>query len=76
MIGPWGGGHQAWKVRSYLLSCIGAVPWGWGKTDSIGTADTLLQTGLGVKAPISIGHGSIHHSKPQSMTQGRTLCSI
>lgn len=49
---PWGGGHDAWKVGGKMFACIGAVMLGVSvKTDSIETAEILIDMGLGVKAP-------------------------
>jgi predicted DNA-binding protein (MmcQ/YjbR family) len=49
---PWGGGHDAWKVGGKMFACIGAVMPGVSvKTDSIETAQMLIDAGLGVKAP-------------------------
>ncbi|MDA4847640.1 MmcQ/YjbR family DNA-binding protein [Hoeflea poritis] len=49
---PWGGGHDAWKVGGKTFACIGAVTPGVSvKTDSIETAQMLIDAGVGVKAP-------------------------
>src|SRR5262249_32550906 len=49
---PWGGGHDAWKVGGKMFACIGAVMPGVSvKTDSIETAQMLIDLGVGVKAP-------------------------
>jgi predicted DNA-binding protein (MmcQ/YjbR family) len=49
---PWGGGHDAWKVGGKMFACIGAVMPGVSvKTDSVETAEMLIETGIGVKAP-------------------------
>lgn len=49
---PWGGGHDAWKVGGKMFACIGAVMPGVSvKTDSIETAELLIDTGSAVKAP-------------------------
>jgi predicted DNA-binding protein (MmcQ/YjbR family) len=49
---PWGGGHDAWKVGGKMFACIGAVMPGVSvKTDSVETAEMLIETGVGVKAP-------------------------
>ena len=49
---PWGGGHDAWKVGGKMFACIGAVMPGVSvKTDSIETAEMLIDMGVGVKAP-------------------------
>ncbi len=49
---PWGGGHDAWKIGGKMFACIGsATPGVSVKTDSIETAQMLIETGVGVKAP-------------------------
>ena len=49
---PWGGGHDAWKVGGKMFACTGAVTPGVSvKTDSIETAEMLIDAGVGVKAP-------------------------
>ena len=49
---PWGGRHDAWKVGGKMFACIGAVMPGVSvKTDSIETAEMLIDAGIGVKAP-------------------------
>lgn len=49
---PWGGGHDAWKIGSKMFACIGAVMPGVSvKTDSIETAEMLVEAGVGAKAP-------------------------
>jgi predicted DNA-binding protein (MmcQ/YjbR family) len=49
---PWGGGHDAWKVGGKMFACIGSVTPGVSvKTDSIETAEMLIDAGIGVKAP-------------------------
>ena len=49
---PWGGGHDAWKVGGKMFACIGAVKPGVSvKTDSIETAEMLIEAGVAVKAP-------------------------
>lgn len=49
---PWGGGHDAWKVGGKMFATIGAVTPGVSvKTDGIETAEMLIETGVGVKAP-------------------------
>ncbi len=49
---PWGGGHDAWKVGGKMFACTGAVMPGVSvKTDSIETAEMLIDAGIGVKAP-------------------------
>ena len=49
---PWGGGHDAWKVGGKMFACVGSVTPGVSvKTDSIETAEMLIDAGVGVKAP-------------------------
>jgi predicted DNA-binding protein (MmcQ/YjbR family) len=49
---PWGGGHDAWKVGGKMFACIGAVMPGVSvKTDSVETAQMLIEAGVAVKAP-------------------------
>jgi predicted DNA-binding protein (MmcQ/YjbR family) len=49
---PWGGGHDAWKVGGKMFACIGSVLPGVSvKTDSIETAQMLIDTEVGSKAP-------------------------
>ena len=49
---PWGGGHDAWKVGGKMFACIGAVQTGVAvKTDSVETAQMLIDAGVGEKAP-------------------------
>jgi predicted DNA-binding protein (MmcQ/YjbR family) len=49
---PWGGGHDAWKVGNKMFACIGsATPGVSVKTDSIETAEMLIDTNVGTKAP-------------------------
>ena len=49
---PWGGGHDAWKVGGKMFASMGAVMQGVSiKTDSIETAQMLIEAGAGVKAP-------------------------
>ena len=49
---PWGGGHDAWKVGGKMFACIGATNPGVSvKTDSIETAQLLIEEGIGEKAP-------------------------
>jgi len=49
---PWGGGHDAWKVGGKMFACIGASTPGVSvKTDSIETAQMLIDVEVGVKAP-------------------------
>ncbi len=48
---PWGGGHEAWKVGGKMFACIGSVTPGMAvKTDSVETAEMLIDTGIGQKA--------------------------
>lgn len=49
---PWGGGHDAWKVGGKMFARIGAVMPGVSvKTDSVETAQMLIDAGVGVEAP-------------------------
>jgi predicted DNA-binding protein (MmcQ/YjbR family) len=49
---PWGGGHDAWKVGGKMFASMGAIMDGVSiKTDSIETAQMLIEAGVGVKAP-------------------------
>jgi predicted DNA-binding protein (MmcQ/YjbR family) len=49
---PWRGGHDAWEVGGKMFACIGAVMPGVSvKTDSIETAQMLIDAGVGVKVP-------------------------
>ena len=49
---PWGGGHDAWKVGGKMFACIGStVPGVSVKTDSIETAQLIIEAGAGEKAP-------------------------
>jgi predicted DNA-binding protein (MmcQ/YjbR family) len=49
---PWGGGHDAWKVGGKMFASMGAIMDGVSiKTDSIETAEMLIEAGVGVKAP-------------------------
>ena len=49
---PWGGGHDAWKVGGKMFACVGAVMPGVSvKTDSVETAQMLIDARVGVKAP-------------------------
>ena len=48
---PWGGGHDAWKVGGKMFACIGAVMPGVSvKTDSVETAELLIDAGVAMKA--------------------------
>ena len=54
---PWGGGHDAWTVGGKMFACIGAVMPGVSvKTDSVETAQMLIDAGVGANAPY------FHHS--------------
>ena len=49
---PWGGGHDAWKVGGKTFALIGSkLPGVNIKTDSIETAQMLIEMGVGRKAP-------------------------
>ena len=49
---PWGGGHDAWKVGGKMFACIGAMGQGVSvKTDSVETAQLVIEAGHGIKAP-------------------------
>ena len=49
---PWGGGHDAWKVGGKMFACIGSQSPGVSvKTPAIETAQMLIDTGIGTKAP-------------------------
>ena len=49
---PWGGGHDAWKVGGKMFASVGAVQTGVSvKTDSIETAQMLIDAGIGTRAP-------------------------
>ncbi len=49
---PWGGGHDAWKVGGKMFASVGAVLTGVSvKTDSIETAERLIEMGIGTRAP-------------------------
>jgi predicted DNA-binding protein (MmcQ/YjbR family) len=48
---PWGGGHDAWKVGGKMFASMGALAAGVSiKTDSIETAQMLIEAGVGTKA--------------------------
>ena len=48
---PWGDGHDAWKVGGKMFACMGKSDEGVAvKTDSIETAEMLIEAGLGRKA--------------------------
>lgn len=49
---PWGGGHDAWKVGGKMFASIGAIMTGVSvKTDSVETAEMLIEAGVAEKAP-------------------------
>ena len=49
---PWGGGHDAWKVGGKMFACIGSkLPGVAIKTDSVETAEMLIEMGVGRRAP-------------------------
>ena len=49
---PWGGGHDAWKVGGKMFASIGAIQTGVSvKTDSVETAQMLIDAGVGTRAP-------------------------
>jgi predicted DNA-binding protein (MmcQ/YjbR family) len=49
---PWGGGHDAWKVGGKMFASMGSVTQGVSvKTDSVETAEMLIEAGVGEKAP-------------------------
>ncbi len=48
---PWGDGHDAWKIGGRMFACMGAREEGVAvKTDSIETAEMLIEAGIGRKA--------------------------
>ncbi|MBC9245664.1 MmcQ/YjbR family DNA-binding protein [Paracoccus sp. 11-3] len=48
---PWGGGHDCWKVGGKMFAVIGAMtPAVSVKTDSIETAEMLIDAGVGQRA--------------------------
>ena len=48
---PWGGGHDCWKVGGKMFATMGAVSEGVAiKTDSVETADMLIEAGAGWRA--------------------------
>ena len=48
---PWGGGHDAWKVREKMFACMGFMDEGVSvKTQDIETAQMLIDAGVGEKA--------------------------
>ncbi len=49
---PFGPGHDVWKVGDKMFAAIGAKGTGVSvKTDSIETAQMLIDAGVGTKAP-------------------------
>ena len=54
---PWGAGkdgagHDVWKVGGKMFACVGSkMPGVSVKTDSIETAQMLIDVGVGTKAP-------------------------
>jgi predicted DNA-binding protein (MmcQ/YjbR family) len=49
---PWGGGHDAWKVGGKMFATVGAIQTGVSvKTDSVETAQMLIDAGVGQRAP-------------------------
>ncbi len=56
---PWGGGHDAWKVGGKMFACIGSKLSGVNiKTDSIETAEMLIEMGWAARRPTSTAPGS------------------
>ena len=48
---PWGDGHDAWKIGGKMFACMGAEAPGVSvKTDSIETAELLIELGVGRRA--------------------------
>src|SRR5262245_26623318 len=48
---PSGGGEDAWKVGGKMVACVGAIMPGVAvKTDSVETAEMLIDVGVGVRA--------------------------
>ena len=48
---PWGDGHDAWKIAGKMFACMGAREEGVAvKTDSIETAEMLIEAGVGRRA--------------------------
>jgi predicted DNA-binding protein (MmcQ/YjbR family) len=48
---PWGGGHDAWKVGGKMFASVGAIMTGVSvKTDSVETAERLIEMGIGERA--------------------------
>ena len=49
---PWGDGHHAWKIGGKMFAMIGMRNDGVSvKTDSVETAQMLIDAGVGIKAP-------------------------
>ena len=49
---PWGGGHDAWKVGGKMFASVGVHTPGIAvKTDSVETAQMLIDAGIASKAP-------------------------
>ena len=54
---PWGSGedgnrHDAWKIGGKMFASIGVIAQGVSvKTDSVETAQMLIEVGVGIKAP-------------------------
>ena len=48
---PWGGGHDAWKIGGKMFASVGAIETGVSvKTDSVETAERLIDMGIGTRA--------------------------
>ena len=48
---PWDDGHDAWKIGGKMFACMGAEAPGVSvKTDSIETAELLIELGVGRRA--------------------------
>lgn len=48
---PWGGEHDAWKIGGKMFACRGmSQDFTAVKTDSIETAEMLIELGVGTKA--------------------------
>jgi predicted DNA-binding protein (MmcQ/YjbR family) len=59
---PWGGGHDAWKVGGKMFACIGAVTPGVSvKTDSVETAQMLIDACEGALLPPLMGEPALGH---------------
>ena len=49
---PWGGGHECWKVGGKMFAVTGAINQAVSvKTDSIETAEMLIEAGAAMRAP-------------------------